>query len=94
MIRSLQREQRERTRPVFAKVDAAGVGHLNQHKAKSNYTKLIREQLERQGKLDEYVLAPPSGLSPGNRKLIITKKLNKYAKRVLEMDKKLGIDPA
>ena len=80
-------------RPILTKVDPAGIGHLNEHKAKSNYAKLIKGQRERQGQLEEYVLAPPTGLISDNRKITIEKKLKKYAKRVLEMEQKLGVDP-
>ena len=39
------------------------------------------------------MLAPPSGMIPDSRKITIAKKLKRYAKNVLEMEKKLGVDP-
>ena len=85
VIRSLEREQRARTRPFLSKLDPSGVSRLNTN-AKSNYAKLIREQLEKESQLEEYTLVPPRGRVAEGRKASVERKLWRYAAKVMEME--------
>ena len=92
VIRSLEREQRTRTRPFLSKLDPSGVSKLNSN-AKSNYAKLIREQLEKESQLDEYTLVPQRGRVVEGRKASVERKLWRYAGKVMEMEQKLELKP-
>ena len=92
VIRSLEREQRARTRPFLSKVDPSGMSKLNSN-AKSNYAKIIRDQLEKESQLDEYTLMPPRGRKAEGRKASVERKLWRYAGKVMQMEQKLDLNP-
>ena len=92
VIRSLEREQRERTRPFLSKLDPSGVSRLNSN-SKSNYAKLIREQLEKESQLEEYTLTPQRRRIAEGRKASVERKLWRYAGKVMQMEQQLELKP-
>ena len=92
VIRSLEREQRQRTKPFISSVDPSGVSKLNSN-PKSNYAKLIREQFLKESQLDEYTLIPQKSRVTEGKKASVQRKLWRYAGKVMEMEEKLNLNP-
>ena len=95
MIRVMDREQRNRSKPSLEKsILEDDPRQLGQYSTNSNFQRLLNERLKKQTQLEVFEMHPRASIH-GKPNKAVKDKLWKYARGVMRMEQRLGdINPS